>query len=411
MLVGCLGEPAARVAAALKAAEVESVVLFVEAEADGPWLDDADYACLLPADPGADPFADPVRLMSCAMDAAADSYHPGPRLLPLEHLQILDNLALGWAGPMPAQLILASELLKMRQAARDAGLEPVLSTPPLGSGAEARQQVERLGLPLVERRDDRFHRFLLTHDAARQAADGATGLHMAGVRLVLERAILPSRHLLVPVLGDGQGGAVHLPAIEQTARLMGHVVLAACPPAGLSDEALAFLGEQAAQLAAAIRWQGVASVEFFSGPDGRAWFHRLHPGLPESWWLSESVAGADLVGAQVALLRNPEEPPAWDQEDIGAGGHAIRMQIVATGPGTLEQMSLPDEALALRAEGAEILPGSALAAFAVHSATRHSALVRAVAALQHSRIAGVETNREALLAHLTDPGLWSKGAI
>lgn len=392
VLVGCLGEAAARLLATLRGAGAETVGLFIATEADAPFVDDADFPVLLPVREGERPFENPAHPLSCAMDAGVDSYHPGVQKPALELAHVLSSSGVVWIGPRRDLLNLSEA--DIERTAREVGLSVLPQSAEL-EGDALRLAALRLGPPLVLREKDQMPRvFLQAEDLPQTFTAGR-----------VERLVQTALSVVVPVVADGAGGAVALPEI-QSIRLDGELLGRECPASGLSPELRERLAEEAGNLVAALRWGGVVGVAFLVAPDGRAWFRRLIRGLPEGWWLSDAVAGVELALAAMSLAK--EEDLGWSQEDISADSVALQLCLKATDAGVLEQLSVPEDAdvQILRAEGADLDKNADIAGFLVRGPTHSVALVRAKLLLDEVEVQGVATNLEALRRQVTEPGFW-----
>jgi acetyl-CoA carboxylase biotin carboxylase subunit len=394
ILVACPGEAAAWTASALHASGLESVVLFAEKAADAPWLDDADYATLLPAS-----FQDNTAILSVAMDAGVDAIISGTMPVQDELVQMLNNTGLGWIGPSPKLAAVSEE--QWKQAVREAGLEPLPKSPLLDE-ENGDIWLERLGLPVA----------LKSRKGLEAVAQTEEELHGLAGKIQedfwLERLIEKGRKTIVPVVGDGRGGAVHLPGIDlgnAQAGINGDIW--ECPPPGLGEVEAQLLGEAAATLAHQGSWFGVCGVEVVVDPKGRGWFIQVHPSLPEGFFLINVVAGVDLVNTQ--LMLSTGEKLGWEQEEIRAGRHAIHLTIRALTTGTLEKLSVPEgiQTVQLRGEGGDVEAGEALLGILISAPVRHAALVRAKVVLDAVEIEGVYTNLHTLKERITNRATWT----
>lgn len=78
VLAACTGGDAAVIVRSVQAMGLEVIAAFDEGSADAPWVEQADWdAPLLARDAEDDPWGDPQRLVSAALDAGADAIHPG----------------------------------------------------------------------------------------------------------------------------------------------------------------------------------------------------------------------------------------------------------------------------------------------------------------------------------------------
>lgn len=104
VFVACTGPDAAALVQRVHAMGLEAVAAFDEASAEAPWVEAADWdAPLIARGPEDDPWADPQRLVSAALDAGADALHAGAGGSgALARLAIASGL--GWVGAPPELL-------------------------------------------------------------------------------------------------------------------------------------------------------------------------------------------------------------------------------------------------------------------------------------------------------------------
>ncbi len=123
VLAACSGGDAAVIVRSVQAMGLEVVAAFDEATSEAPWVQTADWdAPLLARDSEDDPWSDPQRLVSAALDAGADALHPGAGASAasgnLARLTIASGL--GWLGVQPE--LLESWAGSVEQAANQVGV-------------------------------------------------------------------------------------------------------------------------------------------------------------------------------------------------------------------------------------------------------------------------------------------------
>jgi len=408
VLVADRGEVGARLVRAVEAAGLESVAVFADADAEAPHLDEAAFAVRIPATGTTDPYLDAAGIVSAALDSGADAVHPGFHGLArsAEFARTVHNVGLTWLGPRLDDLAWSLDRSAARARARDAGLELLPSSPLLHDPEAVDAWCDRFGFPVVVRPGRRSHgRTVVAFDkaTARRAVAEA-----GEVGAFAERALAEARHVVVVVVGDGVGSAVHVGEHEASLRGPAGVRLRECPSAGVDAALREKIGVGAADFVAAWRFFGAAGVHFLIGPDQRPWFLDVDPGLPEGFALHDLVYGTDLVGAQVALAAG--EDLGWDQAEIVASGAAAEVAVALTGRGRLKRFELGETTLvdSIVAEGQRVDPArhAILARLRAKAPTRHAALVRLRAALEACVIEGVPTDLAECVTLLADRGVW-----
>jgi len=410
VLVACRGEAGASVARRLEAAEVEAVVVYTDEDGEEPWLDEVAYASRITTDNGSDPYRDGLRLVSAALDGGCDAIHAGFGAMSIsaELSHMTANVGLAWIGAPPPVLEACADRVELRRLAREAGFPTVQTSPPLDAPADAAPWLARFGAPFrvaPTRRDAAIPAAILTDLASAPAVLD----RLAGAPYVVERAVRPARHVVLAVLGDGAGSAIHLGDHERSLTLAGRVRVRESPAPGLDASLRARLEDAALRLARGVRLVGVGAVEFLVGTDGQWWFHDLCPALFDGYTLHEEIYGLDLVHAQVRLASG--ETLGWSQGEISSAGCGIELLLCATGAGALEAFTLPEgvSASTIRAVGAPVDPARdpLLVRLTISGPMRHALLVRARAALEEVRVEGVAHDTDTLLALLGDTRAWA----
>src|SRR6478672_7680066 len=127
VLIANRGEIAVRIARACDDAQLASVAVYADIDADAVHVSAADEAFALDGNSPADTYLNIPKLLAAAAESGADAIHPGYGFLSenAEFAQAVLDAGLTWIGPAP-------------QAIRD-----------LGDKAVARHIAERAGAPLV----------------------------------------------------------------------------------------------------------------------------------------------------------------------------------------------------------------------------------------------------------------------
>ncbi|MFZ5478505.1 MAG: biotin carboxylase N-terminal domain-containing protein [Myxococcota bacterium] len=406
VLVGCPGEVGASIVRSVESAGMEAVAAFDDRGADAAFLDEAAYAVHVTGDA---PWRDGMRIVSAALDSGADAVHPGVAGLARDptFARMVANVGLAWIGPLAQQMEDAGDLDALRRRGRDLGIEPVPHSPALTDVADIERWTSHFGSPIWVRcatRGGPRGGLARSVDEARRLA-----ARLAPHPVMVERAILPARHVVAIVLGDGQGNALYVGDHDRSlVDARGIVRMRECPSPGFEPEARARLGDAAARLAEELKYVGVGGVEFLVGADGHAWLHDLDPGLPPGYRVHDAAYGIDLVTAQIELAGG--QTLGWSQEELRPERHAIEVVIVGEAPGEIGDLVLPDGIDVTTA----LVPGAAfdpardpvLARLRADGPTRHAAIVRLQAALREVRIEGVPHDTDRLLALLGDPDTW-----
>lgn len=379
---------------------------------------DADLVVELPAGPGRHLRA---TALAAARHCAADAIHPGCGPLATDPgfaVAALDA-GLSWVGPPPATLkILAS---KTRTAAvlgdADLPILPIFQDPALvtvfpvvikpnaghdGMGIRVVREAARLPEALADARRD----------------TAATGEGTVLCQRYLERA----RHIEVQVVADSAGTVVPLGERECSVQRRRKSIIDEAPSPAVDPGLRAELFAAAVAACRAVGYVGVASVEFLLAESGAYHLLGIDPRLPSAHAVTECVFGVDLVRLQFLIAEGGALPFTTPPP---MRGHAIAARLLAEDPandwqpgdGLLYRFQVPGAAHGF---GPLLVPGVRLDA-AVSTGERVDAenaflgtvvtwaperreAARSLATtLVHSRLHGVNTNRDLLVRVLRHP--------
>ena len=410
ILVANRGEIARRVFRTAHSMGMRCVAVFVDADADAPFVADADEAVRL-----ADGYLDGEAIITAALATGVDAIHPGYGFLAENagFAAAVEAAGLVWVGPTPDVISSMGDKLAAKEAAVAAGVPtlpssddptaddevgyPILVKAAAGGGGK--------GMHLVERPEDLAE---AVATAQREAASS-----FGDDRVFLERYVARSRHIEIQILGDAHGALVHLGERECSIQRRHQKIIEESPAAVLDPARRDAMGESALQLARGIGYRSAGTVEFLvDDATGEFFFLEVNTRLQVEHPVTEEVTGIDLVREQLRVAAG--EPLGYGQDDIGFSGHAVEARLYAEDPsagflpatGTLVAWQPADEPSVRWDTGVE--EGShvgvdfdpMLAKVIAHGPTRSEAAGRLALALERMHLGGVTTNRDFLVATL-----------
>ena len=181
-------------------------------------------------------------------------------------------------------------------------------------------------------------------------------------------------------------------------------VIEEAPSPFISEATRKAMGEQAVQLAKAVKYQSAGTVEFVVGKDQSFYFLEMNARIQVEHPVTEAICGLDLVAEQIAVAEG--HPLGLQQDEIRFTGHAIECRINAEDwsrdfapcPGVVQAATFPSGSV-VRVDthiqaGVSVSPyyDSLLAKLIVHGQDRNNALDRLRQALARCEISGVTTN-------------------
>jgi len=413
VLVANRGEIARRVFRTARSMGVRCVAVYADADADSPFVAEADEAVWLPSG-----YLDGAAILAAAARTDVDTIHPGYGFLSENASFAADVVAAGltWVGP-PSEVIAA---MGDKLAAKALADEVGVPTLPSSDDPTAERGV---GYPLlVKAAAGGGGKGMRVVASAAELAEAVAGARREAAssfgddRVFLERYIERARHVEIQILGDAQGGLVHLGERECSVQRRHQKILEESPSPIVDPDLRAAMGDAALRLARAIRYESAGTVEFLVDDDSREFFFlEVNTRLQVEHAVTEEVTGIDLVREQLRIAAG--EPLGYGQGAVAFSGHAIEARLYAEDPatgflpatGTLAAFEPADEPVVRWDSGVEagsvvgVTFDPMLAKVVAHAPTRAEAAGRLALALERLHLGGVTTNRDFLAATLRHP--------
>jgi propionyl-CoA carboxylase alpha chain len=236
-------------------------------------------------------------------------------------------------------------------------------------------------------------------------------------RVFIEKFIEEPRHIEIQVLGDAHGNYVYLNERECSIQRRHQKVIEEAPSPFIDEATRKAMGEQAVQLARAVKYQSAGTVEFVVGKDRSFYFLEMNTRLQVEHPVTEFITGLDLVELMIRVAAGERLP--LTQKDVRRTGWALECRINAEDPlrgflpssGRLVKfIPPPDVPGQVRVdtgvyEGGEVSMyyDSMIAKLICHGATRDQAIARMREALNAFVIRGVASNIAFQAALLQNP--------
>ncbi|QBX55592.1 biotin/lipoyl-binding protein [Nocardioides seonyuensis] len=444
VLVANRGEIARRVFATCRRLGIDTVAVHSDADAELPFVAEADRAVRLPGNTPAETYLRADLVIEAARRSGADAIHPGYGFLSENagFARAVEAAGLVWIGPAPESIESMGSKVGSKDLMRAAGV-PVLEAPAWfrdGRSTTSSTSEMEADLPLLVKasaggggRGMRIVRdlSLLEREIATASAE-ATSAFGDGTVFV-EPYVEAGRHVEVQVVGDGAGEVVVFGERDCTVQRRHQKVVEEAPAPRLPDHVAKELHEAARRAAAAIDYRGAGTVEFLYDPSKeRFWFLEMNTRLQVEHPVTELVHGVDLVELQLAVASGGGLSglvtglrPSSTSGDLN--GHAIEVRLYAEDStwtpqsGRLVTLEIDHEAEfgPLARAGVRLDSGFAsgnevgthydamLAKVISWAPTRDQAIRQLVSALRRARIHGMTVNRDQLIEILTDPAFAS----
>jgi geranyl-CoA carboxylase alpha subunit len=425
ILVANRGEIAWRVMRTAKAMGYRTVAVYSDADKDAPHVAFADEAVRIGPPPVGESYLSIDRILEAAHKSGADAVHPGYGFLSENEAfaAACGNAGLVFIGPPPVAIAAMGNKAAAKRRMIDSGVPCVPGYQGADqSDANLEAESRKIGLPVMVKAaaggGGRGMR-LVEHDgdlleAIRTARTEAESTFGSG-ELILEKAVIDSRHVEIQVFADNHGNVIHLGERDCSVQRRHQKVIEEAPSPAVDSGLRARMGAAAVAAAKAIGYRGAGTVEFLLGAGGAFYFLEMNTRLQVEHPVTEAITGLDLVEWQLRVARGESLP--LTQEQVRFRGHAIEVRLYAedayagflpqtgridvwrpaTGPGVRIDHGMKD--------GLAISPfyDPMIAKVIAFGATRDEARRRLIKALHDTVVLGPTTNRHFLIRLLEHP--------
>lgn len=337
VLIANRGEIARRVIRTLKKMNIKSVAVYSDADANAPFVLEADEAVHIGASPSAESYLVQDRILKVAQDLGVDGIHPGYGFLS-ENADFSEKVraaGIKFIGPSAKAMQTMGDKLSAKQAVKEFNV-------PLVPGVdravtdfnEAKQIAVQVGFPvlikasaggggkgmrLVEREEDMQEQMQMAQSEARSSfGDDA---------VFVEKFVTKPRHIEIQVFADSHGNYVHLFERECSIQRRHQKVIEEAPSAVLTPALREEMGQAAINVAKACDYEGAGTVEFLLDANHDFFFLEMNTRLQVEHPVTEEVTGLDLVEWQIRVARGEQLP--LKQEEIELKGHAMEVRVYA----------------------------------------------------------------------------------
>ncbi|HEX5297016.1 MAG TPA: biotin carboxylase N-terminal domain-containing protein [Streptosporangiaceae bacterium] len=414
VLVANRGEIARRVIRTARRMGIRVVAVYSDADADLPYVSEADEAVHIgPAQP-ARSYLDAAALLAAAAKTGARAVHPGYGFLAENADFAAQVLAAGltWVGPSPEAIEQMGDKIRARNLMEQAGVPVSPGTrEPVADVATAVLEAERVGYPVMVKAaagGGGIGMGAAADEAALRQAFGTARSRaerfFGSPAILLERFVERARHVEVQILGLADGRVIALGERDCSVQRRHQKVAEETPSPGVDAALRERMLAAAVKAGEAVGYRGAGTVECLVDADAGSFvFLEMNTRLQVEHPVTELVTGIDLVEQQFRIAAG--EPPSFDPASVSPAGHAIELRVYAEdpvrflpGPGAITEWEEPaGDGVRVDAgyqAGNTVTPfyDPLLAKLCVHGADRGQALDRARAAVAAFRVTGPKVN-------------------
>jgi len=434
ILIANRGEIACRVIKTAKKMGILTVAVYSDADKDARHVELADEAVHIGGSASRDSYLQADRIIAACKQTGAEAVHPGYGFLSENEAfaRKVEEEGIVFIGPKHYSIAAMGDKIASKKLANEAKVNTIPGWNEAIETAERAVEIARdIGYPVMIKasaggggkglrvaHDDKeaFEGFTACRNEARNS--------FGDDRVFIEKFVIEPRHIEIQVLGDSQGNVIYLNERECSIQRRHQKVIEEAPSPFITDATRKAMGEQAVQLAKAVKYESAGTVEFVVGKDQSFYFLEMNTRLQVEHPVTECITGLDLVELMIRVAAG--EPLPLTQVQVKRDGWAIECRINAEDPfrnflpstGRLVKFQPPKETMfsadtenlhGVRVDtgvydGGEIpmFYDSMIAKLIVHGKDRAHAIALMREALNGFVIRGVSSNipfQAALLAH------------
>lgn len=412
VLVANRGAIATRIIRTLRQMGLRSVAVYSEADVDSLHVSQADLAvCIGPA-PATDSYLNVAAILKAAKETGAGAIHPGYGFLAenADFAEACAEAGIKFIGPTPENIRLFGLKHSARALAAEHGVPLAPGTDLLTSSDEAVSAANEIGYPVILKATAGGGGIgMRICETAKDVEDGFATVARLGEGnfgdsgVFLERYVVRARHIEVQIFGDGAGQVIALGERDCSLQRRNQKVVEEAPAPDLPDTVRAELHAASVRLGQAERYLSAGTVEFlYDSERQQFYFLEMNTRLQVEHGVTEEVMGIDLVEWMIRgaagdfgfMATERAEPNGWSiQVRLYAEDPAIDYRPTS---GLLTAVDFPSH---VRTE-TWVMAGVTISAFydpmiaklIVHGPSREAAMTAIQAALDESRVDGIESN-------------------
>jgi len=425
ILIANRGEIAVRVIRACHEMGIAAVAVYSDVDRAALHVRKADEAYPIGAPAASESYLNIAKILDVAARSGADAIHPGYGFLSenAKFVKACADAGVKFIGPTAGAMNAMGSKTQARQAMERAGVPIVPGTSRgLESVEQAEQVAARIGYPVMLKAaaggGGKGMRLVHAPADLKSALEGARSeaeRSFGDSEVYIEKAIINPRHIEMQVLADEHGNTVYLGERECSIQRRHQKVVEEAPSPIVDPDMRRRMGEVAVRVAEAGGYTNAGTVEFLVDQQKNFYFLEMNTRLQVEHPVTELITGLDLVHLQIRVAAGERLP--FTQDDVMIRGHAIECRIYAEDPDNNYFPSPGKITLLLAPSGPGIRRDSGmyegwtvpmdydplLAKLIGYGTDREQAISRLTRALNEYFVGGIKTNISLFRRILRDP--------
>lgn len=311
ILIANRGEIALRVIRTAREMGIKTVAVYSTADKDSLHVKFADEAICIGPPASKDSYLNIANIIAAAEITNADAIHPGYGFLSenARFSEICQMNKIKFIGPSPEMITAMGDKNNAKETAKRAGAPVIPGSDGLLENIEhAKSVAKEIGYPVILKataggggkgmrivwEEDQMESAFNTATTEAQAAFGNGAVYM-------EKYIEEPRHIEIQIVGDQYGKVCHLSERDCSIQRRHQKLVEETPSPFMTPELRDKMGEAAIQIASAINYEGVGTIEFLVDKHGNFYFMEMNTRIQVEHPITEEVINYDLIREQILV--------------------------------------------------------------------------------------------------------------
>ena len=340
ILIANRGEIACRVMKTAKRMGIATVAVYSDADKDALHVRMADEAVHIGASPSAESYLVKERIIQACKDTGAEAVHPGYGFLSENSAfcEALEAEGIAFIGPATLAINSMGDKITSKRLAEEAGVNVIPGYTDVVRDVDHAVEISNgIGYPVMLKASagggGKGMRVAWNEADCRDGFERATNEARSSFgddRVFIEKFIEEPRHIEIQVMADTHGNIIYLGERECSIQRRHQKVIEEAPSPFLDEATRKAMGEQAVQLARAVKYRSAGTVEFIVDARRNFYFLEMNTRLQVEHPVTECITGQDLVELMIRVANGEELP--LKQEDVKLTGWAMEARVYAEDP-------------------------------------------------------------------------------
>jgi acetyl-CoA carboxylase biotin carboxylase subunit len=311
VLIANRGEIALRVIRTCKEMGIKTVAVYSTADADSLHVRFADEAVCIGPPASSDSYLKIANIMAAAEITNADAIHPGYGFLSenAKFSKICDEHNVKFIGASPEMIDGMGDKASAKSTMIKAGVPTVPGSEGLLEDLNhAKKSAKEIGYPVMMKATagggGKGMRIIKSEEelegaweSARKEAAAAFG----NDGMYMEKFIEEPRHIEIQIAGDQFGNYCHLSERDCSIQRRHQKLVEETPSPFMTDELREQMGQAGIKAAAAVKYEGVGTVEFLVDKNRNFYFMEMNTRIQVEHTITEEVINFDLIKEQIKI--------------------------------------------------------------------------------------------------------------